>query len=93
LKYKSDDFSPTYTVGNFLSHLFQLCSQISNQIEVFVAPSDILIGKLNQRDSISGQISTVLAEVLKIRKSTLTGKDKREFLDCWYNYKEIYKKE
>jgi len=99
IRYECEDFSPTYTVGNPLKHLVQLCCQLSNNLEAkFLGEDAANTTMMREITSIaewkmSTHISTTLAAVLKIRKAQLNAKDKREFMDYWYSHKKMYKKE
>jgi len=103
LKYDYEDFSPCYSVGNFLFHFFQMCCQIYNSLEVRYLPTEDIpssdqafpVGEDPQEveGSWGDKVCGMVGSVLRIKSARLTAKDKREFKDYWYGHKKAYKKD
>eukprot|EP01112_Ceratiomyxa_fruticulosa_P012551 TRINITY_DN3480_c0_g1_i1.p1 TRINITY_DN3480_c0_g1~~TRINITY_DN3480_c0_g1_i1.p1 ORF type:complete len:352 (-),score=66.81 TRINITY_DN3480_c0_g1_i1:290-1345(-) len=100
-KYENENFSPTFTVGNFFIHLFRLCSQFSNQLQVrYLASANIpplpLDGSspTKKKSEDLGEWGDVLvrnlASILQIRRAKLNAMDKRDFLNYWYGHQQLY---
>jgi len=82
-KYYFDDFSPSFPIGSFIVHLFRLCCQLHNHLEVRYSS----VGT-NQN------IGELLAKTIGVHQSqTTTAMDKQDFKDYWYGYSKAYKKE
>jgi len=96
-KYPHTDFSPIYTVGNFFTHVLNLCCQISNSIQVtYVIEKDIATG-LQTTEGGDGapwteKVYNILAATMGRRRAQLTARSKHPFNTYWYDYKKQYKK-
>ncbi|KAH6567340.1 hypothetical protein BASA62_006163 [Batrachochytrium salamandrivorans] len=93
LKYIYDQWCPCYTVGGKLSHFFWSLTQFVNTLNVReLSPHETVIsldplaeGAISDgEDLVGSQLSTLLAQVLRIRKTSKDVADKCDFLD-FYN--------
>ena len=80
-KFTWNHFCPTYTVGNLFSHLYKLCSQISNSLSVrYLSPNDV---PQTQEPEWDEQIYQALANLLRQKRTAITREEKVEFLNYW----------
>lgn len=89
-KYEYTDFSPVFTVGSFVVHLFKLCCQVYNTLQVrYVVPDDIppLPSNPQQIEEWCEQLYSLLAAALQIRRAKITYETKLDFREYFYNYK------
>jgi len=99
IKYQFHGRNISYTVGSKFSHMYNLCSKIYHVMNVKYLSAeesqfnDIAAQAELPNSVIEGQlgahISKLIGQVLRIRKTGLSAKDKQEFLDY---YNEINKK-
>ncbi|KAI9263099.1 hypothetical protein BY458DRAFT_514835 [Sporodiniella umbellata] len=76
-KYEYGYMSPTFTVGNPWIHLFKLCSQFHNTVNVRVlAKDEISLSQIPTGETLLNSLS----QISKLRKTNLDMNDKREFL-------------
>ncbi|RKO91943.1 hypothetical protein BDK51DRAFT_23060, partial [Blyttiomyces helicus] len=92
LKYSYEEFCPSFTVGNRLSHVFWLLCQFSNDLQVKQLPPDEVTlsatardaGSFNMEEGVVGsQIGTLLGHMFRHRKTGMGAKDKQDFLDYY----------
>ncbi|KAJ1548243.1 hypothetical protein HK096_007409 [Nowakowskiella sp. JEL0078] len=92
LKYEFEEFSPSFTVGSKLFHMFGLLSQFGNFLEVKQLPVDEVretpnnqkIAELsNGEDLVTNKIGTLLSQMLRIRRLGLGRDDKSDFLEYY----------
>ena len=89
-KYEYENLNSAFTIGNAYSHLMYLSAQLYNKLEVrYIADEDIDTEVLNA-ESKTNQLTSLILQIAKIRKSQFTVKDKLEFRDYFYNYKKTY---
>jgi len=90
-KYEFEDFSPSYTVGSSLKHLFILCCQFHNSLEVRYLATTEMESIVNE--NISESICSSLTSILRVHKVSLNVNDKQDFKDYWYGHKKVYNRE
>ncbi|KAJ3298082.1 hypothetical protein HK104_011195 [Borealophlyctis nickersoniae] len=94
-RYPYEEYSPSLTVGSKLSHVFWMLAQFANYLEVRYLPSEEVVmspsgvqsspsGGRSEEDPVSSQISGVLGQVLRLRKTGMNAEDKCDFLDYYY---------
>ncbi|KAI8807544.1 hypothetical protein BJ742DRAFT_811991 [Cladochytrium replicatum] len=89
IKYEYESFCPSYTVGSPLVHVFWLCAQVANFMEVRYLPPEELRASLVAntlpagQDAVSNHLAGVLGQVLRVRRIALGLQDKKEFLDYY----------
>jgi len=99
IKYQFYGHNVSYTVGSKFAHLYNLCTKIHHAMTVKYLSAeesqfnDIAAQADLPNSVVEGQlgahISKLIGQVLRIRKTGLSAKDKQEFLDY---YNEINKK-
>jgi len=93
--YNYEDFSPCFPAGTTFFHLFRLCCQAYNSMELRYVPRNELpnLNNVATNDAIANQIASTLADVLRLRRATqLTVEDKIGFLAYYYERKKGYKR-
>jgi len=91
-KYEYENFSPSFTVGNSFIHLFKLCKEFQNNLEVrYLSPKDLALqieekGVENTEETVFSALSTIL----RSNQTKLTIQDKQEFKSYWYGHKKNY---
>jgi len=94
LRYDGERFSATFPVGNFFVHLFRICSQMYNKLDVktaTVTPSSNTFTDNPDRLWTDVVLDTVALKLIYKKRSSLGLAEKKEFLDYWFNYKQLYK--
>jgi len=89
------EFSPTYTVGNFFWHLFRLCGQFSNKLEVkHVIDADQPEPPSSEAETNAwaDSLFSLLASALNVRRAKITREVKTGFLEYWFGHQKQYKK-
>ncbi|KAJ1958356.1 Vacuolar protein sorting protein vps66, partial [Linderina pennispora] len=93
LKYPFSAFSPAYSVGSQLMHVFQLCCQMYNSVSVRVlaageaprmADSALLCDADEEPVDLDERVQECLVGVSRLRMTKMTAMDKRDFLK-FYN--------
>ncbi|KAJ8323753.1 hypothetical protein BDV3_001777 [Batrachochytrium dendrobatidis] len=92
IKYVYNQWCPCYTVGNKYIHFFWTLAQLYNTLEVRELPPQELDLSSNpsavdtadaEEDAVGLQFSTILARILRIRKTSKSVVDKCEFLSFY----------
>ncbi|KAI8808283.1 hypothetical protein BJ742DRAFT_809288 [Cladochytrium replicatum] len=89
IKYEYESFCPSYTVGSPLVHVFWLCAQFANFMEVrYLTPGELRASSVATplpagQDAVSNHVAGVLGQVLRVRRTALGVQDKKEFLDYY----------
>jgi 1-acyl-sn-glycerol-3-phosphate acyltransferase len=94
-KYNYNDFSPNYTVGSFLVHLFKLCCQFSNSMEVrYIIDEDIPAAPKSalSMEDWGDQVYSLLASAMQVPRGKIYLDKKLEFKKYYGGYKSNYKK-
>jgi hypothetical protein len=74
-KYHYESYSPSYTVGSLPLHLFQLCNQLYNTLEVrYLVPDDS--NEIKTYDALVEAFSTIL----RVPKTAISYEDKIDFV-------------
>ncbi|KAJ3046311.1 hypothetical protein HDV00_000125 [Rhizophlyctis rosea] len=81
-RYDYDEFAPSVTVGNTLSHLFWMLAQFGNHLEVKYLPSDE-VTLVSGEESYTSQLGALLGQVLRVRRTGLGAYDKVDFLEYY----------
>ncbi|KAI9506301.1 Vacuolar protein sorting protein vps66 [Coemansia spiralis] len=98
-KYPFQSFSPAYSVGNQMGHLFELCCQVYNSISVRVleheeAPRVANSGMFCDSDAepvdLDEAVNEKLLQLSRLRMTKLTAMDKRDFLAFYYKRAKGY---
>jgi len=91
-KYDYENFAPTYTVGRSFVHLFKLCKEFQNNMEVrYHSPNDLSLQVQEKGpESLEETVFTSLATILRTSQTKLTVQDKQEFKSYWYGHKKNY---
>merc|ERR1711879_647838 len=80
-------FCPTYTVGNNIYHLYQLCGQVKNTLIVrYLSPNDIPANPNAGEGQVidcdwDEQVFQTLANLLRLKRTKLNQQDAQDFLD------------
>lgn len=88
-RYEYEYFCPSFTIGSPLGHLFKMCCQVYNSLEVFYLPRDENF-ELGNSD-VSEQVSTNIANLLRVKRAQLSAQEKIGFWE-FYNQKSSIKK-
>lgn len=99
-KYPFQSFSPSYSVGNQMAHLIQLCCQIYNQLVVRrldqreapkVGDSALFCDSGAEPVDLDEKTRELLVGVSRLRMVGLSAMDKRDFLAFYYKRAGEYK--
>eukprot|EP01135_Chromosphaera_perkinsii_P009396 Nk52_evm72s1737 gene=Nk52_evmTU72s1737 len=88
MKYPFTHFSPSYTVGSVWMHLFRLCCQMTNYLDVkFLCSRDHPKPTSNAPGAHhglwAGETFQTLGNVLRLRRSRMSALTKQNFLKYW----------
>jgi 1-acylglycerol-3-phosphate O-acyltransferase len=50
-------YSPTFPIGNYLSHIYSLCAQLRNEMNVIMLPADEFVAPPNKTDASGDKVS------------------------------------
>ena len=93
LRYSYTNFAPCFTASAPLSHIFQLCSQFQNHLDVKQLSSldlDEVIESAEDKAALEERIRLALGQMLRLRLTSLGLQDKKEFLE--YYQQKVSKK-
>ena len=93
-RYPFSDFSPNYTVGSFIVHLFKLCCQFSNSMEVrYIIDEDIPAAPKSalSMEDWGDQVYSLLASAMQVPRGKIYLDKKLEFKKYYGGYKSNYK--
>ncbi|KAJ1884264.1 Vacuolar protein sorting protein vps66 [Kickxella alabastrina] len=99
-KYPFAAFSPAYSVGNQLAHLFALCCQVYNSMAVRVledgeAPrvreSAVFCANDVEPVDLDAAVAERLAQLSRLRMTKMSAMDKRDFLAFYYKRAKGYR--
>eukprot|EP01104_Vermistella_antarctica_P016373 TRINITY_DN5559_c0_g1_i1.p1 TRINITY_DN5559_c0_g1~~TRINITY_DN5559_c0_g1_i1.p1 ORF type:complete len:360 (+),score=90.10 TRINITY_DN5559_c0_g1_i1:99-1082(+) len=86
-KLDNGTFSPTYTVGGFFVHLFRLCSQLSNKMEVRYSYNIDIHSDCSTSDgdpkTSCDLVMASLAKALRVPQSKFSATDRLDFDVYW----------
>ncbi|KAI8897174.1 hypothetical protein BC833DRAFT_594826 [Globomyces pollinis-pini] len=90
IKYVWDQFCPTFTTGNKLTHFFNVLIQFKNTMEVRTLKQSDLLSTIENVDSnsLDSELATLLGQTLRLRQVSKSAKDKIEFLK-YFNDREV----
>ncbi|KAJ2230403.1 Vacuolar protein sorting protein vps66 [Coemansia sp. RSA 1722] len=100
LKYPFKAFSPAYSVGNQLGHLFSLCCQMYNSLAVRVLESSevprikesaMFCDAEDEPVDLDEAVRDKLTQLSRLRMTKLTAMDKRDFLAFYHKRSKGYK--
>ncbi|KAJ1797921.1 Vacuolar protein sorting protein vps66, partial [Coemansia sp. RSA 2598] len=100
LKYPFKTFSPAYSVGSQLGHLFALCCQMYNSLVVRVLESDeapriaqsaLYCDAGDEPVDLDEAVRDRLTQLSRLRMTKLTAMDKRDFLAFYHKRAKGYK--
>ncbi|KAJ1645414.1 Vacuolar protein sorting protein vps66 [Coemansia erecta] len=100
LKYPFKVFSPAYSVGSQLGHLFRLCSQLHNSLVVRVLEPDeapsikssaLFCDAGDEPVDLDEAVRDKLVQLSRLRMTKLTAMDKRDFLAFYHKRSKGYK--
>jgi hypothetical protein len=92
-RYTYTNFAPCFTSSSSLSHIFQLCAQFQNDLEVKQLSSldvDEVLDSTEDKATMEERIRLALGQMLRLRLTNLGLQDKQEFLE-YYQQKESKK--
>ncbi|KAJ2016696.1 Vacuolar protein sorting protein vps66 [Coemansia sp. S85] len=92
-KYPFQSFSPAYSVGSQLGHLFGVCCQVYNSLVVRILEQDetpsvrdsaVFCDAGNEPVDLDEAVKEKLLQLSRLRMTKLTAMDKRDFLAFYY---------